>query len=641
MRRSTRDQDQDAARIRRRLAVAGALCLIAVAGLMAQMVRLQVVHHDHYATLSLENRIEVNAIPPSRGRIYDRNGTVLAENRPSYQLLATPERIPDLEATLDRVAGLIELTEAQRERFRARVEEARHFEAITLRTQLDEQEVAKLAVHRHRLPGLEVDARLVRHYPHGKTASHPLGHVGRMTAEELRHLDRGAYRGTRYIGKSGVEGAYEAALHGEPGMARVETNAAGRVLQTLERRPPRSGDDLTLTLDLELQEVAERALGDRSGAVIALRPDNGAVLAMASRPRYDPNMFVEGMSRERFQALEAGGWQPLINRAIRGTYPPASTIKPFVGLAALEHDVIEPGSEVYCNGEYAIDGREEPFRCWREGGHGHTDYTEAMAQSCNVFFYDTADRLGIDRMSAFLEPFGFGAATGIELDGERSGILPSRAWKRRNLGGSWYRGETLINGIGLGYFSATPLQLARATATLANRGRVIEPNLVREGDAGARARPTAAGGEADGAGIELDEPDDWETTIRAMRAAVEHPQGTARLIGQDLPYKLAGKTGTAQLAEIEHQAEAQEAAERLRSHALFLGFAPVADPEIVVVVVVEHAEGGGGAAAAPAARAVTDAWLLDDHSFLEQLEAGRIDDSEVEDVEQGPRGGTP
>ncbi len=641
MRLPQRDQDQDLARIRRRLAAAGVLCLLAVAGLMAQMVRLQVIDHSHYATLSQENRIEVNAIPPSRGRIYDRDGTILAENRPSYRLLATPERIPDLDAMLDQVAGLIELTEAQRERFRERIEDARHFEAITLRTQLDEQEVAKLAVHRHRLPGLEVDAHLVRHYPQGKTASHPLGYVGRITAEELRHLDRSAYRGTHYIGKSGIERAYEDTLHGEVGMERVETNAAGRELRTLERRPPRYGEDLSLTLDLELQEVAERALGDRRGAVIALRPDNGAVLAMASRPRYDPNMFVEGMSRERFQELEASGWQPLINRAIRGTYPPASTIKPFVGLAALAHEVIEPESEVYCNGEYHIEGREEPYRCWRQGGHGHTDYTEAMAQSCNVFFYDTAFRLGIDRMSTFLEPFGFGAPTGIDLDGERSGILPSRAWKRRNLGGSWYQGETVVNGIGLGYFSATPLQLARATAILANRGRIIEPHLVRDGSTGGKATPTAASSEGDGARIELDDPGNWTATIQAMRAAVEHPRGTARLIGQGLAYRLAGKTGTAQLTEIEHEAEAQERSGRQRNHALFLGFAPVADPEIAVAVVVEHADGGGGAVAAPVARAVTDAWLLDDRSFLEQLEAGRLDDSEVEDAEQAPSGVTP
>lgn len=633
---SIRNQQQDATRIRRRILVAGAVCALMAAGLMTQMVRLQVVDHHHYATLSQENRLKVNAIPPSRGQIYDRNGTVLAENRPSYQLMVTPEQVPDLAATLEGLGELIELTEAQRERFRNRVENARHFEAIPLRTHLDEKEVAQLAVHRHRFPGVELNAHLVRHYPLGKVASHAVGYVGRLNAQDLRRIDHSAYRGTSHIGKSGVEHAYEGVLHGEVGIERVETNAAGRVLRTMDRRPPRSGDDLILTLDTELQRAAERALGDRRGAVVALDPDNGEILAMASRPRYDPNMFIEGMSQELFQELERNGWQPLINRTIRGTYPPASTIKPFVGLAALEHGVIDEGSEVFCNGEYQLESREQPFRCWQEHGHGRTDYVEAIAQSCNVFFYDTVFELGIDRMSTFLEPFGFGDSTGVDISGERSGVLPSRDWKRRNLGGSWYHGETVVNGIGLGYFSATPLQLARATAILANRGHLIEPTLVRairdskneERSRIARTTPQET--------LELQEPGHWQLTTRAMRAAIEHPRGTARLSGEELSYELAGKTGTAQVAEIDHEADPEERPEQLRSHALFIGFAPASDPQIALAVVIEHAEGGGGAAAAPVARAVADVWLKDDLSFLEKLEAGRIDDSEVEDEEQGP-----
>ncbi|MBK5943386.1 penicillin-binding protein 2 [Halorhodospira halophila] len=633
---SIRDQQQDAHRIRRRIIAAGVLCILVVTGLMTQMVRLQVVDHHHYATLSQENRIKVNPIPPSRGQILDRNGTVLAENRPSYQLVATPERVPDIDTMLDEVGEIIEITEAQRERFLNRLNNSRHFEAIPLRTRLDEEEVAKLAVHRHRLPGLEVDARLVRHYPKGYTGSHAVGYVGRITAQDLRHIDRPAYRGTNHIGKSGVEHAFEQVLHGEVGVERVETNAAGRVLRTLDRRPPRSGEDLILTLDIDLQEVAERALGEQRGAVVAMDPNTGELLAMASRPHYDPNMFVRGMSGEHFQELEDTGWQPLINRPIRGLYPPASTIKPFVGLAALEHDVIRPDTEIHCDGAYHVEGRDEPFRCWRDWGHGETDYIKAIAESCNVFFYDTAFRLGIDRMSEFLEPFGFGSPTRVDTSGERSGILPNRDWKRRALGGGWYHGETVITGIGLGYFSTTPMQLARATAILANQGRIVEPRLVqtiRDGEAGHESRTAASTPQER---IELNDPEHWELTTEAMRAAVEHPRGTARLIGDDLDYSLAGKTGTAQVTESREDDDEEEIPEHLRSHALFIGFAPAEDPEIAVVVVVENAEGGGGAAAAPVARAVTDAWLVDDHTFLEDLETGRIDESEVEDEEEAP-----
>ena len=636
MRISIGDQQRDARAIRRRIIVAGVLCVLVVAALMTQMVRLQVVDYHHYATLSQENRVKVTAIPPTRGQIYDRNGAVLAENRASYQLSVTPEQVPDLEATIDEIGQVIELSDGHRERFWRRLEGSRHFEQIPLRTRLSDEEVAKLAVHRHRFPGVEVDARLVRHYPNQELGSHAIGYVGRITPEDVRHIDRTAYRGTNHIGKSGLEHTYERVLHGEVGFERVETNAAGRVLRTINRQPPRPGDDLQLTLDNSLQEVAERALGDQRGAVIAMDPEDGGILALASRPDFDPNIFVRGMSRERFQELEDGGWQPLINRPVRGTYPPASTIKPFVGLAALEHGIIDPDTEVHCDGEYHVEGRERPFRCWREWGHGDADFAAAVAESCNVFFYDTAFRLGIDRMADFLRPFGFGAATEIDTSGERSGILPDRDWKRRTLGGGWFHGETVLTGIGLGYFSATPLQLAKATATLANRGRIVEPHLVRSIRDGESGEAIRAADTVPEERIELSDAQHWETTIDAMRGAIEYHRGTARIIQEGLSYPMAGKTGTAQVTELDEDAEdPQDRPEHLRSHALFIGFAPVDDPEIAVVVVVEHA-GSGGAAAAPVARAVTDAWLLDDLAFLEELEAGRIDESEVEAEEEAP-----
>ncbi len=625
--------------IQRRIIIAAALCTLAVGGLIAQMVRLQVLDHGHYATLSQENRLEVNAIPPSRGQIFDRNGVTLAENRPSYQLVATPERISDPATLLDEIGEIIQLTEAQRGRFRDRLRNASHFEEIPLRTQLEEKEVARLAVHRHRFPALEIDARLVRHYPEAQETSHAVGHVGRITPRDLRQIDRSSYRGTKYIGKSGIEATYEQMLHGEVGMERVETNAAGRVIRTIEREPPRAGKDLVLTLDSSLQEVAQRALGQQRGAVVALRPATGEVLALASRPSFDPNRFVEGMSRDRFQELEEEGWQPLINRAVRGTYPPASTIKPFIALAALEHDVIEPDSTVYCNGEYHLEGREEPFRCWRERGHGEVDLREAIVESCNVFFYDTALELGIDRMSGLLDRFGFGRPTRIDTTSERSGILPSRDWKRRQLGSSWYQGETLVTGIGLGYFSATPIQLAKATATLANRGLTVNPHLVHAiRDGKEEERPFRA--TKPQRSIELEHPSHWEKIIAAMQGAVEDDRGTARIIGEDLSYKLAGKTGTAQLTELTEGADHEERPEELRSHALFIGFAPIEDPEIAIAVVAEHA-GSGGANAAPIARAVTDAWLLGDRSYLQALEAGRLNDDQVEDEEQTATEPTP
>ncbi|WP_338034571.1 penicillin-binding protein 2 [Halorhodospira neutriphila] len=608
----------------RRLAIAGALCALAAVVLLAQMIRLQVVEHHHYATLSQENRVKVEPIPPTRGLIYDRNGTLLAENQPSYQLVITPERLEGVARTLNRIDGIVELTEAQRRRFRQRLETARHFEEVPLRTHLTQREVAEVAVNRHRFPSLEVQARLVRHYPQGEIAAHALGHVGRINEQDLRRIDAAAYRGTDYIGKSGIELAYEEVLHGEPGFKRVETNALGRVIRTMERQAPRPGDDLILTLDSGLQRVAERALGEQAGALVALQPGSGEILAMVSHPDYNPELFIEGMTTERFAKLAEQGQQPLFNRAVQGVYPPASTIKPFIGLGALEHGVVTPRATVECDGEYHLEGRDRPYRCWRRWGHGEVDYRRAIAESCNVYFYDTAFRMGIDRISGFLEPFGFGAETGLELLGERSGVLPSRAWKRRAIGEGWYHGETVLTGIGLGYFSATPLQLAKATATLANRGRVVQPQLVRT------IRDSIDGSESRAAAtvpqqrIELDDPRHWEVTVDAMRRAVEDPSGTAHRIAEGLDYTIAAKTGTAQITGLaEHRDDQpEERPRRLRDHALFIGFAPADEPEIAVAVVVEHG-GSGGAKAAPIARSVFDAWLRDDRSYLQALEARR------------------
>lgn len=639
------DHHRDSRTIRTRIVIAGIICLLAGFIVLSQMVRLQVVHHQHYATLSHENRIKVVPVPPTRGLIYDRNGHVLAQNRPSYQLVLTPERIPDLDKTIDEIGNIVQISAPQRERFRKQVQRSRPFEGIPLRSQLNDEEVAKLAVHRHRFPGMEVSARLVRHYPQPNYSSHAVGHVGHITREDLWRIDRSAYRGTHHIGKSGIELSFEETLHGEVGYERVETNAMGRVIRTIERTPPKPGDDLVLTLDSKLQEVAKRAIGDRRGAVVAIEPQSGEILALASQPGYDPNMFVEGMSFKVFRELEDSKWQPLYNRASRGTYSPASAIKPFVGLAALEHGVIKATTEVHCDGEFFIEGREQPYRCWREYGHGDIDYKQALAESCNVFFYDTSFKLGIDRMSQFLDKFGFGRQVATDIPGERRGVLPSRDWKRGAIGEGWFHGETVITGIGLGYFSATPLQLATATATLGNRGQVVKPRLVKSVLDGSSQRDNQekevkqALDTAPNRSIELKDPSHWEDTIEGMRLAIRHQQGTARLIREGLSYDFAGKTGTAQITQREDE-EDQDIPEHLRSHALFIGLAPADDPQIAIAVVIEHG-GSGGAAAAPVARAVVDYWVKQDKSYLERLERGRIDASEVEDEEESPHGLTP
>lgn len=639
------DHYQDTRTIRTRIIVAGALCVLGALIVLTQMVRLQVVDHQHYATLSQENRIKVVPVPPTRGLIFDRDGRVLAENRPSYQLVLTPEQVPDLDKTLAKLSEIVHISETHRKRFRTQLQRSRSFEEIPLRSQLNDEEVAKLAVNRHRFPGMEVTARLVRHYPQPNHTSHAVGHVGPITREELRHIDKSAYRGTHHIGKSGIELAFEERLRGQVGFEQVETNALGRVIRKIERHPPQPGDDLVLTLDRKLQEIAKRAIGDRRGALVAIEPKSGEILAMVSQPSYDPNLFVQGMSSERFHKLEASGWQPLYNRASRGTYPPASTIKPFVGLAALQSEVIDADSEFNCDGTFYLEGRERPYRCWRKYGHGKIDYEEALAESCNVFFYNTSFKLGIDRMSQFLDQFGFGSQVTSDIPGERSGVLPSREWKRRVIGKGWFHGETVISGIGLGYFNATPLQLAFATATLGNRGKVIRPRLIKSIRDGSdtqdsqdnqikRALETTPTQH-----IELSDPAYWEHTIEGMRRAIQHHQGTARLIQKGLDYDLAGKTGTAQITQkgIEDN---QENPEHLRSHALFIGLAPASEPEIAIAVVIEHG-GSGGATAAPVARAVVDYWLQQDTSYLEQLEQGRIDASEVEDEEGSPLGLTP
>lgn len=597
--------------VRRRLLVAMLVVTVAFGLLAWRVAWLQVVSYQHYSTLSQNNRVRLMAVPPTRGLIYDRNGVVLAENVTAHGLVITPEQVPDIEDTLARLGNIIELRPTDLERFHELYRRQPSFQEIPLRLDLSEPELARFAVNRHRFPGVEVTSRLIRHYPLGETAAHAIGYVGRITERELQAIEGGDYQGSSHIGKTGIEGHYEERLRGKAGIERVETNAMGRVLRVLERTPPVPGQDLYLTMDVELQRTAEAALGDMSGAIVAMDPRNGEILAFVSEPGYDPNLFVTGISIEDYSRLQTHRDNPLFNRALRGQYPPGSTFKPFVALAGLAHDTFPHDHTVTCDGVYKLPNAAHRWRCWKRWGHGEVDLHDAIAQSCDVYFYDLAYELGIDAIHDFLGPFGFGRETGIDLTAERTGVLPSKQWKRQNRGQPWYHGETVITGIGQGFTLTTPLQLAYATAILANRGEAVRPHLLQA------VRPPGNDQAVQPVPVEpvepvrLEHPEQWKTVIDAMVAVVHGEHGTARAAGEGAAYLMAGKTGTAQVFSLDENEEydAEEIAERLRDHALFIAFAPAYDPRIVVAVVVENG-GSGSSTAAPVARQVIDEWLL-------------------------------
>ncbi|NNJ97283.1 MAG: penicillin-binding protein 2 [Gammaproteobacteria bacterium] len=581
-----------------------------MSGLLARLGQLQIVEYAHFAGLSKENRVRLMALPPNRGLIYDRNGLVLAENRPTYHLELIPEQVEDLDATLQNLGDVVTISDDNIEQFRTALRTHRPFESISLRTRLSEEEVARLAVNRHRFPGVDIAARLSRYYPQGTTAVHAVGYVGRISEKELNSIDVSNYRGSSHIGKTGLEKYYEDQLHGTVGQQNVEVNAEGRILRVIDKVPPVPGNDLMLNLDMELQLTAKKALGDFAGAVIVIQPKTGAVLAFVSEPTYDPNLFVHGISVKDYDALRQGDYKPLFNRALFGQYPPGSTFKPFLGLAGVDSKVIGHLQSVRCIGYYTLPNDDEHrYRDWKKWGHGQVDLADAIEQSCDVYFYELAHRLGINRMHDFLREFGFGDKTGIDLIGERSGLLPSREWKRRAHNKIWYPGETLIAGIGQGYMLATPLQLAVATATLANRGMRVKPRLLK----GMRS----ASGEriaiepAPVSWLELNRDDRWDQMHESMRRVLRGEKGTARATGWKLKgYEMAGKTGTAQVFGIaqDEEYDAETVARKLRDHALFIAFAPIEDPEIVVAIIEENGE--HGSAVAPIAKKIMDKYLL-------------------------------
>lgn len=583
--------------------------LAAMLMLLARYVWLQVVHHDEFTVRSTNNRVRLVPVAPNRGLIYDRRGRPVAENRPAYRLEIVPEKAGDLDTVLAQLATLVELPPDVREQFERDRRRYRHFDAVPLKFNLDEHEVARFAVDRHRFPGVDIVPYLTRYYPYGELLTHVLGYVGRMDEDDLAQVDTRNYRATTHVGKNGIERQYETLLHGRSGLEKVETNAGGRVIRSLERSDPEHGADLVLALDILVQQAAWDALGDRAGAVVALDPADGAVLAMVSKPAFDPNAFVNGISAAGYRAILEAPGRALFNRAIQGGYEPGSTLKPFIGLAGLELGVVTREQRVFSNGRFFLAGLDRPFRDWREGGHGWVDIGGALEQSVNTYFYQLALNLGIDRMHDYLAQFGFGAPTGIDVPGESAGVLPSRDWKRARHNQPWYPGETVIAGIGQGFNVVTPLQLANALTVLINDGTRRAPRLGYATKAGHDAQATPIAAPVIGRVAIVDRAN-WDVVHDGMRRVVHGQQGTARALLPTEGYELAGKSGTAQVVQLAQDEKYDESrvAEHLRHHALFIAYAPADRPTIAVAAVVEHG-GGGSRQAAPVAKAVIDAWL--------------------------------
>ena len=601
-----RDAARDRRRYRTRVLVGAG---VAGAGLLALFLRagyLQVVQHEHYTTLSHENRIRIRPIPPARGLIRDRNGVVLARNFSVFSLEIVPEQTGGVDGTLERLREILTIDDAEEEKFRQQMGHLPGFESIPLKTRLDEREVAVFSVNRHRFPGVDIHTRLVREYPFGEALAHVVGYVGRINPAERHHLQGDLhYRATRYIGKTGVEHSWERTLHGYAGVEQVEVDARGRVVRTIDATVPIPGADVTIGLDLGLQLRAHAALAAEVGAIVAIDPRDGAVLAFVSAPSFDPNPLVHGIDRGSFAKLSGAPGRPMFNRALHGQYPPGSVAKIFLAFAGLDQYLDHALGRVWCGGRYRLPGTTYEYRDWRAGGHGRVGLERGLAESCDVYFYELAYKLGISRMHRYLTGFGFGEPTGVDLPREATGLVPSREWKLAALGRPWTAGETIISGIGQGYMLSTPLQIATATATIAGRGVRLRPRAAIRVERGEVAEelpvehltPVTANAETH-----------WERIINGMEGVVHGRSGTARGIGKGLAYRIAGKTGTAQVVR-QATRTAPDDLESIpwerRDHALFAAFAPIDDPRIAVAVVVEHG-GSGSRAAAPIARVIID-----------------------------------
>ena len=604
---------------RLRLIAAMLLVLVCFGLLVARYLTLQVVRHENYATRAEENRISLVPITPNRGIVTDRNGVVLARNYSAYTLEITPSKIADLDATIDALSDVVTIEARDRRRFRKLLDETKTFEGIPIRTRLSDEEVARFVAQRYRFPGVEVQARLFRQYPLGESAAHVIGYIGRVSEKDLEHLEEREakegvdlltnYLGTDYIGKEGLEKRYEAALHGTTGAEEIEVTASGRAVRTLSRRPPLSGDNLVLSIDIKLQQLVEEAFGDRRGALVAIEPATGDILAFVSRPSFDPNLFVEGIDAENWKALNESIDKPLINRPLSGTYPPGSTIKPFLALTALENGKRTPQQTIYDPGYFNFGNHR--FRDDKEGGHGTVDMYKSIVASCDTYYYTLASETPIDMIAKFLKPFGFGQITGVDLDGERTGVLPSTEWKKKAFKKPeqqrWFPGDTISVGIGQGYNAYTPLQLAHAVATLANDGVVMKPHLVKAIES-ARSGQSTLTVSSESFRIPL-QTKNLDFIKNAMVGV--NKEGTGRTAFVGAQYVSGGKTGTAQLFNIKQNEKYRDSRvlARLKDHAWFIAFAPADHPKIALAVLVENG-GFGAQAAAPIARRVLDYYLL-------------------------------
>ncbi len=594
---------------RARIITGFGLLLAVVVGLLARYFWLQVIKHEEFSTQSINNQVRLVPVAPNRGLIYDRRGRPVAENLPAYRLELVPEKVADIEQTISALGELVELPEDVLEQFNKDRNRYRSFEAVPLKFNLDEVEVARFAVDRHRYPGVDVVPYLSRYYPYKGLLTHVLGYVGRIDENDLAGINPDDYRANSHIGKSGIEKQYEQRLHGRSGLETVETNVQGRVIQVLNRRDPIHGDDLVLSLDIAVQQAAWTALGDRPGSVVAINPNDGSVLAMVSKPAFDPNPFVYGISSAAYQAILDAPGRALFNRAIKGSFEPGSTIKPFVGLAGLEVGVTSIDRRIFSSGQYFLPGVSRPYRDWREGGHGWVTIESALEMSVNTYFYQIALDLGIDRFHDYLAQFGFGQVTGVDLPGESAGVLPSRSWKRGRFNQPWYPGETVIAGIGQGFNVVTPIQLAVALSTLVNGGKRFEPRLLyaakEPGDERVQRIRAPLIGQ-----VPIVNEANWDAVRNGMHRVIHGSAGTARALLPLDGYEMAGKSGTAQVAKMaqDQQKQDSDVADHLRHHALFIAYAPFDHPAIVVAVVVEHG-GGGSREAAPVAKSVIDAWL--------------------------------
>ncbi|MDH5179713.1 MAG: penicillin-binding protein 2 [Gammaproteobacteria bacterium] len=597
----------------RRLTITIAAVVLLTIVLIGRLFILQVVEYTHYTTLSEKNRVNIVPIPPTRGLIYDRNGVLLAHNVPTFLLEVVEEHVENVDTMLGQLKQIISLTDSDITRFKRQLNRKRKFESVPLRYRLTEEEVARISVNQFRIPGVYIKAELARHYPQGKVTAHVAGYVGRISELDLRRMDNSSqYRASSHTGKVGVERTYEKLLHGQIGLQRVESNAQGRIINVLERTLPVPGKTLYLNIDSRLHAIAEKAFGEDNGAAIAIDPNTGAVLALVSVPSYDPNQFIHGLDTEAFDVLKKSPNRPLFNRAVQGQYPPGSTLKPLLGLAGLELDEVQAFNPVNCKGWMTVpdDIDQRRYRDWKRSGHGTTNLVKAITESCDIYFYDLAYKLGIDRIYQYLSAFGLGKKTGIDVIGELVGLVPNKDWKLRTYNELWFPGETLINGIGQGYTLSTPLQLASFTATLSKFGQRMQPIILKstQDPKTLEMQPIEP--------VPLQEvhkisDKNWRTVIHGMEKVVHDHNGTARGIGYGIKYRMAGKTGTAQVFGIKEgeRYDEDKIAKKLRDHALFIAFAPADDPKIAVAVIVENG-GGGGTTAAPIARKIIDYYLL-------------------------------